>query len=66
MVCTTKIAKAVEDFGGLVREYCMGNSLSLQDMAENVGYSASYIWRIENYKRYPEMDTKLNLPEIHH
>ena len=56
-----KVGKAVEDFGGLIREYRLANHLSLQDMAEIVGYSASYIWRIEKYRRYPEMDTKLKM-----
>lgn len=56
-----KINKAIEDFGGLLHAYRLHHSISLQKMAENVGYSASYIWRIENYKRYPEMDTKLKM-----
>lgn len=62
MVEGTKIAKAMEDFGGLIREYRLANNLSLQDMTEIVGdYTPSYIWRIENYKRYPKMDTKLKM-----
>lgn len=58
---STKIVKAVEDFGGLIRDYRLTHKLSLQNMAEIVGYSASYIWRIEKYRRYPEMDTKLKM-----
>jgi len=56
-----KINKAVEDFGGLLREYRLEHNLSLQDMSEIVGYSTSYIWRIEKYRRFPEMDTKLRM-----
>lgn len=58
---TTRIKKAVEDFGGLLHDYRIQKQLSLQDMAEIFGYSASYIWRIENHKRFPEMDTKIKM-----
>ncbi|WP_337017304.1 helix-turn-helix transcriptional regulator [Oceanobacillus massiliensis] len=56
-----RINKAIEDFGGLLHEYRVGHSLSLQDMSEIVGYSPSYIWRIEKYRRFPEMDTRLRM-----
>lgn len=56
-----RINKAIEDFGGLLREYRLGHNLSLQDMSGIIGYSASYIWRIEKYRRFPEMDTKLKM-----
>lgn len=56
-----KINKAIEDFGGLLHEYRLAHNLSLQDMSEIVGYSPSYIWRIEKYRRFPEMDTKLRM-----
>lgn len=55
------IKKAVVDFGGFLREYRLQYQLSLQDMSEIVGYSPSYIWRIENYRRFPEMNTKLKM-----
>lgn len=57
-----RINKAIDDFGGFLREYRLSHSLSLQDMARIVGgYSPSYIWRIENYRRDPMMDTKLRM-----
>lgn len=57
----TEINKAINDFGGLLREYRLEHNLSLQDMSEMIGFSASYIWRIERYKRFPEMETKLKI-----
>ena len=56
-----RINRAIEDFGGLLREYRLEHHLSLQDMSVIVGYSTSYIWRIENYRRFPEMDTKIKM-----
>ncbi|GIN59925.1 hypothetical protein J8TS2_42440 [Lederbergia ruris] len=56
-----RINKAVEDFGGFLYEYRLTHHLSLQEMSEIVGCSASYIWRIEKYKRFPEMDTTLRM-----
>ncbi|EFV71669.1 hypothetical protein HMPREF1012_02308 [Bacillus sp. BT1B_CT2] len=56
-----RISKAVEDFGGYLHEYRLAHNLSLQEMSEIVGCSASYIWRIEKYKRFPEMDTRLRM-----
>lgn len=56
-----RINKAIEDFGGLLHDYRLSHSLSLLDMSQIVGYSPSYIWRIEKYRRFPEMDTKLRM-----
>ncbi len=56
-----RINNAIEDFGGLLRDYRLEHHLSLQDLSQIVGYSPSYIWRIEKYRRFPEMDTKLKM-----
>lgn len=58
---TERVNKAMDDFGGLLHDYRLSHNLSLQDLSEIMGYSASYIWRIENYKRFPEMSTKLKI-----
>ncbi|WP_210471013.1 helix-turn-helix domain-containing protein [Sporosarcina sp. 6E9] len=60
-VVNVKVAKAVEDFGGLIREFRLKNNLSLQDTANLVSCSSSYIWRIENYKRNPELNFRVRL-----
>jgi transcriptional regulator with XRE-family HTH domain len=57
-----RINRAIDDFGGLLREYRLAHNLSLQDMSRIVGgYSPSYIWRIEKNRRIPEMDTKIRM-----
>ena len=56
-----KINKASEDFGGFLHDYRLKHNLSLQNMSEIVGYSASYILRIEKYERIPGLDTKLRI-----
>jgi len=58
---TIEIDKAVEDFGGTLRDYRLRHLLSLQDVSEIMEYSASYIWRIENHQRFPELNTKLKM-----
>lgn len=55
------INQAVDDFGGLLREYRKKNFLSLQDMSELIGCSTSYVYRIENNKRNPEMDFRIRV-----
>ncbi|MBL5767357.1 hypothetical protein B5V88_07115 [Heyndrickxia sporothermodurans] len=55
------IEQAVEDFGAAVREFRVRNSLSLQDLAEIAGVSASFIWRIENNRRNAELDTRVKI-----
>lgn len=56
-----KIEKAVNNFGGLVYEFRVENALSLQDMAEVVSLSPSYLWRIENAKRKPDLDVRVRI-----
>lgn len=56
-----RIELAVEDFGAAVREFRVKNSLSLQDLAEIAGVSASFIWRIENNRRNAELDTRVKI-----
>lgn len=53
------INQAVDDFGGLLREYRKENFLTLQCMAEVIGCSPSYVYRIENKKRNPEVDFRV-------
>ena len=56
-----KIEKAVNNFGGLVYEFRVENALSLQDMAEVVSLSPSYLWRIENARRKPDLDVRVRI-----
>lgn len=56
-----RIEKAINDFGGLVHEFRIRNNLSLQDMAELASLSSSYIWRIENAKRKPDLDVRVRI-----
>lgn len=58
---TEKVDHAIEDFGRLLRDYRKTHNLSLHDMAELGGYTPAYIWRIENYKRTPQLETKIRL-----
>lgn len=55
------IEKAINDFGGLVHESRIRNNLSLQDMAELTYLSSSYICRIENSKRKPDLDVRVRI-----
>lgn len=55
------VNKAINDFGGLLRDYRRDNFLSLQDMSELVGCSSSYLHRIENKKRNPETDFRIRV-----
>lgn len=56
-----RIEKAVNNFGGTIHEFRINNNLSLQDMAEIVSLSPSYIWRIENSKRNPDIDMRVRI-----
>ncbi|QDP41979.1 helix-turn-helix domain-containing protein [Radiobacillus deserti] len=56
-----RINTAIGDFGGLLRDYRLEHHLSLQDLSEIVGYSPSYIWRIEKNKRFPELETRMKI-----
>lgn len=56
-----QIKRAIDEFGGLLHDYRLVHNLSLQDMSDIMGYSPSYIWRVENYKRFPGMSTKLKM-----
>lgn len=57
----TKVNKAVEDFGGLLREYRLEHQLSLNDLSIIIGYSTSFICRVEKYTRFPELETRLKM-----
>lgn len=56
-----KVDQAVEEFGILVKDYRRENLLTLADMAELVGCSSSYIFRIEAKKRNPETDFRIRI-----
>jgi len=56
-----KVNRAIEDFGGLLRDYRKENFLTLEDMAQLVSCSSSYILRIEQYKRNPKIDFQLKI-----
>lgn len=56
-----RIEKAVNNFGDTIREFRLKNNVSLQDMDEIVSLSASYIWRIENSKRNPDLDMRVRI-----
>lgn len=54
------IEKSVKDFGAVLHEFRVKNNLTLQDMAEITGVSSSYVWRIEQNRRKPELEMRLN------
>ncbi|MEC5424303.1 helix-turn-helix transcriptional regulator [Virgibacillus sp. C22-A2] len=56
-----KVNRAIEDFGGLLRDYRKENFLTLEDMAQEVGCSSSYIFRIEKNKRNPEITFRIKV-----
>ncbi|WP_047980750.1 helix-turn-helix domain-containing protein [Ornithinibacillus contaminans] len=55
------VNQAIEDFGGLLRDYRRKYFLTLEDMASLVGCSTSYIHRIEHGKRNPEIDFRMRV-----
>ncbi|GER74827.1 helix-turn-helix domain-containing protein [Weizmannia acidilactici] len=56
-----KVDEAVKNFGGVVHDFRIMNHLTLQDLAELVFLSASYLWRIENNKRNPDLDVRVRI-----
>ena len=56
-----RIEIAIEDFGRLIKDYRKTHNLSLSDMAELSGLTPSFIWRIENKRRNPQLETKIRL-----
>ncbi|MGI2851610.1 helix-turn-helix domain-containing protein [Bacillus cytotoxicus] len=56
-----KVEKAVGDFGCLVHDFRIENTLTLNDMASLVSISSSYLWRIENGKRNPDLDIRVRI-----
>lgn len=54
------IEKAVEDFGAVLHDFRVRNNMTLQDMAEVTGVSSSYVWRIEQNRRKPELEIRVN------
>lgn len=59
-----KVTKAINDFGKLVREHRIKNGLSLYDLSLIVGYTPSYIWRIENNDRNPSVEVRVKILTI--
>ncbi|MCB5936728.1 helix-turn-helix domain-containing protein [Caldibacillus thermoamylovorans] len=55
------IEKAVNDFGAFLHDFRMIKSISLQQMADRVSITPSYLCRIENGKRMPELDVRLRI-----
>lgn len=55
------ITKAVENFGGLLREFRLHHHLSLQDTAEIIGCSSSYVFRVEQKKRNPSIEFRMKV-----
>lgn len=55
------VKRAIDDFGGLLKDYRRENFLTLESMASLVGCSPSYIHRIEHYKRKPEVDFRIRV-----
>ncbi|WP_368901902.1 helix-turn-helix transcriptional regulator [Oceanobacillus oncorhynchi] len=55
------VNKAIDDFGRLLCDYRKEHFLTLQDMSLLVGCSPSYIHRIENKKRNPDMDFRIRI-----
>jgi transcriptional regulator with XRE-family HTH domain len=60
---TSLIQNAIEDFGKTIRDFRVESGLTLQDMAEICGCSASYIWRIEQHRRNPDIDVRIRILE---
>lgn len=56
-----RVENAINIFGGLVHDFRIRNNLTLQDMAEIVSISASYLWRIEKAKRKPDIDVRVRI-----
>ncbi|MBU9710888.1 helix-turn-helix domain-containing protein [Evansella tamaricis] len=56
-----KVDLAIDDFGKVVQDFRLKNGLTLQDMADLVSCSPSYLWRIENQRRNPDMDVKVRI-----
>ncbi|MGG3772958.1 helix-turn-helix domain-containing protein [Heyndrickxia faecalis] len=56
-----KIKQAIEDFGGLIRDFRTRNFLSFSEMADLCECSPSYIFRIQNGKRNPEIDFRIKI-----
>lgn len=57
------IDQLIEDFGGTIHSFRVSRCLTLQDMAELVSCSASYVWRIENNRRNPDFDVRIRFLE---
>lgn len=55
------VNRAIKDFGGFLKDYRKENFLTLEDMAQEVGCSSSYILRIEQYKRNPKIDFQIKI-----
>jgi transcriptional regulator with XRE-family HTH domain len=55
------IEKAVNDFGAFLYDFRMKKSISLQQMADRVSITPSYLCRIENGKRMPELDVRIRI-----
>lgn len=55
------INQAVDDFGGLLRQYRKNNFLTLESMAQAIGCSPSYVYRIEQKRRNPEVDFRIRV-----
>ncbi|AIF42168.1 helix-turn-helix domain-containing protein [Virgibacillus sp. SK37] len=53
------VDQLVVDFGKTVKEFRIKSGLTLQDMAEIVSLSPSYVYRIEAHKRKPEIGTRI-------
>lgn len=53
------VDQLLEDFGRTIKEYRIKSGLTLQDMAEIVSLSPSYVYRIEAHKRRPEIGTRI-------
>jgi transcriptional regulator with XRE-family HTH domain len=60
---TKLIENAVQDFGKTLHDFRVKKGLSLQDMSEIVSCSPSYVWRIENHRRNPDLDVRLRILE---
>jgi transcriptional regulator with XRE-family HTH domain len=60
---TNLIENAIEDFGKTIHDFRVKNGLSLYDMAEICGCSPSYIWRIEQKRRNPNIDVRVRILE---
>lgn len=58
------IEKAVNNFGEFVHEFRVKNNLSLHQMANSISVTPSYLCRIENGKRRPELDVRIRILTI--